>query len=543
MSSGSPLMFWLSAFVWDFINYLIPVVFLIGVLMIFQVNQLIGEERIFYLLIILSLYGMAHIPQAYLFSLKFDVPSNGFSFITAWNIMSSQIGLIIIQILSIPSLGNSHHAEYIEPIFSMLFPNFAMGQSIIDMHNNFENLKICQDAYYGCRFEANPCCRYSKYLKREKPCGDFDCLYWNSDYWSWQKPGLSLHAFNMFIQFLINSLLLILIETSQFKKLTSNKISKKQEFKYLEKDSDVEHEEKRIQKSIENNTTDTLIVSNLSKFYSNFHAVKNISFGVNVNECFGFLGLNGAGKSSTFKMITGEEAINEGQIIINKINIKHDPDKFRCLFGYCPQTDPLIEQMTVLETIEMFAKLRGIKKELVLKTSLSLIELLDLKEHENKMCFTLSGGNKRKLSVAISLVGSPSVILLDEPSSMDEAEALCSKVSIMVNGELKCHGSLQHLKNKYGDGFTLEVRIKSNNFRDFIEFMKSSFDFCEVNETRDSYMNFKINTLSKKNSLSNIFSVMESSKKKFSIQHYCLSQTNLEQIFFKFVSSQLNHDK
>ena len=73
--------------------------------------------------------------------------------------------------------------------------------------------------------------------------------------------------------------------------------------------------------------------------------------------------------------------------------------------------------MTILETMFMYSRLRGIRNDLILKTCLSLIDLLDLNDHIDKMCYTLSGGNKRKLSVAIALVGSPTIILLDEPTS------------------------------------------------------------------------------------------------------------------------------
>jgi ATP-binding cassette subfamily A (ABC1) protein 3 len=88
--------------------------------------------------------------------------------------------------------------------------------------------------------------------------------------------------------------------------------------------------------------------------------------------------------------------------------------------------------MTVRETMRMFAYLRGIKENLIEKTCSSLIDLLDLSEHIDKMCYTLSGGNKRKLSVAISLVGSPSVVLLDEPTSLVYSIViLCISMSLM----------------------------------------------------------------------------------------------------------------
>ena len=112
-------------------------------------------------------------------------------------------------------------------------------------------------------------------------------------------------------------------------------------------------------------------------------------------------------------MITGDEFITKGDSYLNGVSIKTDIKKFQQQLGYCPQFDPLIDQMTVMETMEMYANLRGIRRELIKKTCLSLIDLLDLNDHINKMCYTLSGGNKRKLSVAISLVGSPIVILLD----------------------------------------------------------------------------------------------------------------------------------
>lgn len=159
------------------------------------------------------------------------------------------------------------------------------------MYDNYENLKICQDAWYGCRFEANPCCRYSKNLKREKPCGNFDCLYWSSDYWSWQKPGLSRFAFAMCIQFLLYVFILFSIETSLMSKFYKNKNIKSDKIlKTIDIEKDVENEEKRVEKSIKNNLMDTLTVYRLSKLHSDLQAVKSISFGVNIYECFCLLG-------------------------------------------------------------------------------------------------------------------------------------------------------------------------------------------------------------------------------------------------------------
>jgi ATP-binding cassette subfamily A (ABC1) protein 3 len=189
------------------------------------------------------------------------------------------------------------------------------------------------------------------------------------------------------------------------------------EYGDITKDEDVIKEENRISEKIINPAEEIYVVDGLTKYFSNFMAVKGISFTLKPSECFGLLGVNGAGKSTSFKMLTGDEFMTKGDASINQTSIKYNIKKYQKQLGYCPQFDPLIDQMTVMETMEMYALLRGIKPSLIKKTCLSLISLLDLNDHIEKMCYTLSGGNKRKLAVAIALIGSPLVVLLDEPTS------------------------------------------------------------------------------------------------------------------------------
>jgi ATP-binding cassette subfamily A (ABC1) protein 3 len=133
--------------------------------------------------------------------------------------------------------------------------------------------------------------------------------------------------------------------------------------------------------------------------------------------------------------------------------------------------------------------------------------------------------------------------------SMDETEALCSNIGIMVNGELKCLGSLQHLKSKYGDGYTLLAKISliNNNQEDqtqkingFIEFILNNFSGnSKLKENRDGFINIHISDNSTL-ALSNIFSLIESIKSKYSIEYYVVTQTKLEQIFLNFASKQID---
>lgn len=212
------------------------------------------------------------------------------------------------------------------------------------------------------------------------------------------------------------------------------------------------------------------------------------------SECFGLLGVNGAGKTSTFKMLTGDVKISSGEAFVRGISLKTDMPDVHKIIGYCPQFDALIEDLTGRETLEMFALLRGVRRNEINALSIRLANELNFMKHIDKKVMEYSGGNKRKLSTAVALIGNPVVVYLDEPTtgmdpgakrhlwnmvskirssgksivltshSMEECEALCTRLAIMVNGEFKCLGSTQHLKNKFSKGFLLTVKVQKNEF-------------------------------------------------------------------------------
>lgn len=210
-------------------------------------------------------------------------------------------------------------------------------------------------------------------------------------------------------------------------------------------------------------------------------------------ECFGLLGVNGAGKTTTFKMLIGDLTISRGDAWILGISIKKHMKLVYNDIGYCPQFDALLGELTGRETLRIICLIRGIASHKIEFLSLRLAKEFNFLKHIDKQTKEYSGGNKRKLSTALALIGSPSVVYLDEPTtgmdpkakrnlwtvmskyrsagksivltshSMEECEALCTRLTVMVNGEFKCLGSTQHLKNKFSRGYLLIIQMRNRN--------------------------------------------------------------------------------
>jgi ATP-binding cassette subfamily A (ABC1) protein 5 len=219
-------------------------------------------------------------------------------------------------------------------------------------------------------------------------------------------------------------------------------------------------------------------------------AVRNLSLRVAAGEVVGLLGHNGAGKTTSMRMVIQEEAATAGRVQIGKEEVVSNQAAAFQQLGYCPQFDAVWQRVTVREHLALYAALRGVTPARIPGLVASYLAGLRIEEHADKYSKDCSGGTKRKLSYAMSMLGAPRIVLLDEPStgmdpqskrfvwdtveasfregqgrgailtthSMEEADALCSRVGIMVKGELRCLGSTQHLKNKYGAGYQLEVK-------------------------------------------------------------------------------------
>ncbi|XP_021921419.1 ATP-binding cassette sub-family A member 5-like [Zootermopsis nevadensis] len=302
-------------------------------------------------------------------------------------------------------------------------------------------------------------------------------------------------------------------------------------------------------------------------------AVRNLSLAVDAGEVFGLLGHNGAGKTTTMKIMIAEEAATKGRVQIGGHNITSNiADAFQ-LMGYCPQHDAQWKNITVREHLECYAAIRGVPPSDINRVVDLYLAGLQIHEHAGKQSQHCSGGTRRKLSFAMAMVGGPCVVLMDEPStgmdprskrflwdtilasfqgargailtthSMEEADALCSRVGIMVKGELRCIGSTQHLKNLYGAGYTLEMKLRggdrtpttpsSDRHCDLKEFVAGLFPDATLEESFADRLMFSVPQHAV-TSLAECFSQLETAKSELDIEEYSFSQTTLEQVFLKF---------
>lgn len=265
-------------------------------------------------------------------------------------------------------------------------------------------------------------------------------------------------------------------------------------------------------------------------------------------------------------MMTGDETITRGDGFVHGLNLKSQIPKIYTKIGYCPQFDALLPDLSGRETMKIFCLLRGIPSSEIDEIIKSFAHELDFEKHLDKKVENFSGGNKRKLSTALALIGNLSLIFLDECSSgmdpkakrnlwslitktknagraviltshsMQECEALCTRLAIMVDGSFSCLGSIQHLKNKFSKGFVLTIKMaKRDDQQHFDLVLKKvleAFPTAELKEIFLELLTFHINTTDLK--WSKVFEELAQMKREIGISDYTMTQSSLESVFLFF---------
>ncbi|XP_030939110.1 ABC transporter A family member 7-like [Quercus lobata] len=339
-------------------------------------------------------------------------------------------------------------------------------------------------------------------------------------------------------------------------------------FVQMEKPDVSQETEKVEQLLLESNSSSAIIVDNLKKVYPGRDgnpakfAVKGLSLAVTEGECFGMLGPNGAGKTSFISMMIGLTKPTSGTAYVQGMNIRTQMDGIYTSMGVCPQHDLLWETLTGREHLLFYGRLKNLKGSALtqaVEESLKSVNLFNGGVGDKK-AGKYSGGMKRRLSVAISLIGDPKVVYMDEPStgldpasrsnlwnvvkrakqnraiiltthSMEEAEVLCDRLGIFVDGSLQCIGNPKELKARYGGSYVFTMTTSSDHEQDVDNLVRHLSPNANKIYHISGTQKFELPKHDVR--IADVFQAVENAKSRFTVFAWGLADTTLEDVFIK----------
>lgn len=580
MTGLHTIVYHLASFIFDLMIHIVSTGIIISCLYIFDSSSTITHSSLYNLTAIATsfiLFGCIVIIINYILSSIPSSPSQGYLIIF---IVFCVTGAILTIIAS--TFEYFYQQEIITwrtfTLAIQLFrvsPAFTISWMMKKLYENGIRANICSTIRTSLLSKACEkkiyahCCQETCY----DSINDIDTCVFESPFgWSGNRVNVELTV--LMCQLIVTIIILMLKEyhASIFTMMRRELNNQLDHAERMRIDQDVMNERKFVNNliSLGETAVKTLVVSDLRKNYGKLQAVKGISFTVSKNECFGLLGVNGAGKSSTFAMLTGDTIATSGTVYQGTLDAFKNMHQYQRNIGYCPQVNPILTRLTGREMLVLIARLRGVKHRNIHPLCNRIIKLVNMNTIQHQLTGNYSGGGKRKLSIALATIGQPYLIYLDEPTagvdpnarrvlwstlmsirdalntsmiltshSMDECEALCSRLSIMINGEFVCLGSPQHLKQKFGQAFTLTVRLSSihSNQPDYVARftaqLKSKLTYIELIDRCDVNVTYLI--ARNAGQWSHLFSTMEQMQEMFHLEDYLLTDTTLGQIFMHFL--------
>ncbi|KAL8225644.1 hypothetical protein R6Q57_018201 [Mikania cordata] len=336
----------------------------------------------------------------------------------------------------------------------------------------------------------------------------------------------------------------------------------------LEKPDVVQERERVEQSLLGQEMSHAIVCDNLKKVYPGRDgnpekfAVKGLSLALSQGECFGMLGPNGAGKTSFINMMIGLVKPSSGTAYVQGLDIRNNMDQIYANMGVCPQHDLLWETLTGREHLLFYGRLKNLKGSTLTQAVEESLKSVNLFNGgvADKQAGKYSGGMKRRLSVAISLIGDPKVVYMDEPStgldpasrnnlwnvikrakqnraiiltthSMEEAEHLCDRLGIFVDGSLQCVGNPKELKGRYGGSYVFAMTTSSSHETDVENLVKGLSPNANRIYQISGTQKFELPKQAIK--IADVFRAVENAKSRFQVQAWGLADTTLEDVFIK----------
>ncbi|XP_067300426.1 uncharacterized protein abca12 isoform X2 [Pseudorasbora parva] len=555
ISGISEPFYWIINFFYDMTLYMVPVVLSVAMVAAFQLPAFTDRQNLGAVTLLLVLFGFSTFPWMYLMSAVFKDTEMAFIGYVCINLFISINTIISTSIIYFLGQLNQND-QSIQNVYRtmsnifLVFPQFSFGNGLMELTRLDMQVQIL--SAFGVDAYKNP---------------------FTMDVLGWMFISMFLQGSICFIlRLLLNkSLIRKVRRIFSWKRNIVNSYSPNE-------DEDVVAERFRVDRG--DASADILQVNELTKVYQNLskrvHAVKRLSVGIPAGECFGLLGVNGAGKTTTFKMLTGDIIPTDGSAKIRDIDGRMvdiiDCRREGINIGYCPQVDALDDLLTGEEHLYFYARIKGISKRETDRVVDYLLKKLELNYHRHNTSENYSCGTRRKLSTALALIGNPQILLLDEPSSgmdprskrhlwkiiseqvmgkcavvltshsMEECEALCTRLAIMVKGQFRCLGSLQHIKNRFGKGFTVKMYLAgaSSDVDMISNFMQQNFPTTFLKDHHSNMVEYHVPVAP--GGVASIFGLLESNKAVLQIQHFSVSQTTLDEVFINFAMAKTDTD-
>ncbi|XP_040358150.1 phospholipid-transporting ATPase ABCA3-like [Ixodes scapularis] len=432
--------YWIANLTWSMFIYLLSTAIVIATLIFSRVPGFADGKEQVVIFLVFFYYGCSALPLVAAASFIFHSHSSACVRIGTVNFA---IGLSSLVLVALLEWQNEKHfmdlATSIDSVVTALAPMYGLGRAISTLYRNTHFNLVCNDAStQNVICEINP--DRARYCCKDY-CQGLKCINWQPDIFDWGSLHISWAILSFGVHAILGTLVLWMFEKNasyfverlSISRIQTTSHSDQVETEVLEDDNVAEERCRIITTPIEElSAKDILVMRELCRSYGNTKAVNDLSLGIRRGECFGLLGINGAGKTTTFKMLTGTIKVTAGDAFVDGYSVVHKPREVSKRIGYCPQHDALPEFLTGREVLTLYARIRGIPESHIPLVCTALAKLFYFHMHLDKTLRTYS---------------------------MEECEAMCSSLVIMVNGRFCCLGSPQHLKNKFGSGYSIMIKV------------------------------------------------------------------------------------